>query len=464
MVERILVVDDEPYMLELLARILREQTSCQVDKTQSPRQALEWCSEGDYDLALVDLKMPEMDGLELLGRLNALERPCPVIIVTAYGTIRSSVQAMKQGAADFITKPFVTDEIILAVERALRVRRLERENRRLRAELEQRLRSDFLLGESPQVRRLAADIGRVAAAAPLPVLIEGEVGTGRELVARLLHLASPRAQGPLVSFLCGGLSPAAAEAQLFGGAGAAPGGLVAEAAGGTLYLAGVDGLSAAAQARLARLLEEGRYEPAGGGLAAADCRLVASTAANLEEEAASGRFSPELFFRLSALRLALTPLRERPGDIPLLAGHIIGQLCARYGRAPLELEPDALEWLLAQPWPGNVRELKNVLERAVVLAAGGKVAAADLLPSDSLGSVVYSPEAALFEEPLEAAGRRAGAAFGRLFEAEYLRRLLRRAKGDLAAAAAAGGLDEDGLRARLAAHGLPAGPPKGALP
>jgi two-component system NtrC family response regulator len=453
MAERILVIDDEAYMLELLGRIIKEHTTYGVDTTQSPVEALAWLAERDYDLALLDLKMPEMDGMQVLGRIRELPRPCGVIIVTAYGTIRSAVQAMKEGALDYVTKPFDTDEILIAIDRAVRLRRLERENRLLREQIEERLRSDYLLGASEQILRLGEEIRQVATA-PVPVLIEGEVGTGKELVARVIHNASAHAQEPFVAFFCGGLSAAAAEAELFGQPGGAKRGLAAEAAGGTLYLAEVGQLAASVQARLVRLLQEGRYEQPSGELAAAECRLIASTTENLTELVRSGRFSQDLLFRLNTIHLILPPLRARKEDIPMLAHHFVQRFCGRYGRPELELSPGALEWLLAQEWPGNVRELQNVIERGVVLAADGEVRVEDLFPSDYLNSVIYSPEAALFTQPLGEARREATAAFGKIFEGEYLRLLLSRSKGDVAAAAKESGLKEAELEAMLASHEL----------
>jgi DNA-binding NtrC family response regulator len=455
MAERIMVIDDEAYMLELLARIIRENTAYEVEPAQNPVEALQRLAGREFDLALLDLKMPEMDGMQVLGRIRKLEHPPAVIIVTAYGTIRSAVQAMKEGAVDYVTKPFDTDEILMAIDRAVRVRRLERENRLLREQVEERLRGEFLLGSSEQVRRLSEEIGRLSAA-DVPVLIEGEVGTGKELVARVIHNASPRSQGPFVAFFCGGLTPAAAEAELFGGG--ARRGAVAEASGGTLYLAEVGQLPAPVQARLVRLLEEGRFEVSGGEMATADCRMLVSTTESLTELARAQKFSQDLLFRLNTIHLVLPPLRSRKEDIPLLAHHFAQRFCARYGRPGLSVSPGALEWLLRQDWPGNVRELRNVLERGVVLAAGPELALADLFPSDYLNSVAFSPEAAVFEQPWEAARQQAAASFGRTFEAEYLRLLLARTRGNLSAAARESGLAETELAARLSGHGIDAAP------
>lgn len=455
MAERIMVIDDEAYMLELLARIIKENTPFEVEAMQSPVEALGRLAQREFDLALLDLKMPEMDGMQALGKIRELEHPPAVIIVTAYGTIRSAVQAMKEGAVDYVTKPFDTDEILLAIDRAVRVRRLERENRQLREQVEERLRSDYLLGTSPQVRRLSAEISRLSAA-DLPVLIEGEVGTGKELAARVIHHASARSQGPFVSLFCAGLSPQAAEAELFGAR--EKRGLVAEAAGGTLYLAEVGQLSAASQAALVRLLEEGRYEGPGGELLASDCRLVASTTENLTELVRTQRFSQDLLFRLNTIHLVLPPLRARKEDVPLLAQHFVQRYCTRYGRPSLTISAAALEWLARQDWPGNVRELQNVIERGVVLASGAELALADLFPSDYLTSVAFSPEAALFEQPLAQARQEAATSFGRVFEGEYLRLLLSRTRGDLAAAARESGLAEAELTARLDSHGIDPAP------
>jgi DNA-binding NtrC family response regulator len=394
--------------------------------------------------------------MQVLGKIQGLEAPPAVIIVTAYGTIRSAVQAMKSGAADYVTKPFDTDEIVLAIDRAIRLRRLERENRLLRERIEERLHSDYLLGTSEPVKRLSAEIGRLAGTS-VPVLIEGEVGTGKELVARVIHHASPRGREPFESFFCAGLSEAAAESALFGPADGRQRGLVAQAAGGTLYLAEVGGLPGPVQARLVRLLEEGRYELPSGEPATADLRLIASSTGNLAELTRADKFSQDLLFRLNTIHLVLPPLRSRREDIPLLAQHFLRRFCTRYGRPPLSLSPAAQEWLLRQEWPGNVRELQNVIERGVVLAAGNELGREDLFPSDYLTTTAYEPAAALFERPLAQAGREAVSAFQRAFEGEYLRVLLARTGGDLAQAARLSGLAEAELRHRCASHGVEPG-------
>jgi len=459
MAERILVVDDEAYILELLARIIREHSAYEVETVQSPLEALARLAHRDYDLALLDLKMPEMDGMQVLGKIKELERPCAVIIVTAYGTIRSAVEAMKEGAVDYVTKPFDADEILMAIDRAIRVRRLERENRALREQVEERLHSDYLLGSSEQLRRMGKEIRRVAVVA-VPVLIEGEIGTGKELVARVIHNESDRSQQPLLSFFCGGLTDAAIEAALFGSPEGAQRGLVAQAAGGTLYIAEVGLLPLPVQGRLVRILEEGSYEQAGGEVVAADCRVIASTTESPASLMRSGRLSQDLFFRLNTIHLVLPPLRARKEDIPLLTHHFVRHFCARYRRPQMDISARALEWLLNQEWPGNVRELKNVIERAVVLSPANELRMEDLFPPDYLSSAMYSPDAALFGQPLAEARSKATAAFEDVFEAEYLKLLLSRSSGDLAAVAQESGLGMAELRSKLDILGVELAPLK----
>ena len=398
---RILVVEDEPTFRELVRDIL-EGAGHEVAEAGDGEEALAALERGGFQLVLTDQRMPRLDGLELVRRLRSLPAPPPVVVLTAHGTIPDAVEAVRLGAADYLTKPLPAPSALLAVV-----------GRLLGGE---EGGEEFITGD-PRLLDLLAVVDRVADRT-VSVLITGESGTGKELIARRIHLRSRRAAGPFVAVNCAALPESLAESELFGhekgaftGADRRRAGRFEEADGGTLLLDEVGELTPSLQSKLLRALEERVVRPVGGGSdVPVDVRLVAATNRDLHEAVAAGGFRQDLYFRLAVVPVALPPLRERPGDIPLLARHLLAGLAGRHQLPPARLSAEAVTALQAHHWPGNVRELRNVLERALVVRGGGVLSPADLLPGlggESVPAVPLDREAREREAVLEAL-RRAG--------------------------------------------------------
>jgi two-component system response regulator HydG len=399
----LLLVDDDGGVRYTL-RGLFEDAGLQVREAADGQEALEALADGGVDLVVSDLRMPRLDGMELLRRLRELPRAPRLILMTAHGSERHAVEAMKLGALDYFRKPFDVDEVLAVVQRALASLRLLSENERLQGEVHL-LRS--MVFAAPAMSRLAVMVQRVA---PLDVavLIQGESGTGKERVAEAIVRASRRADGPFVRFNCAALSPELAEAELFGhskgaftGAVRARTGLFREADGGTLLLDEVGELAPAAQAKLLRVLQEGELRPVGEDRPVkVDVRVLAATHRDLAREAAEGRFREDLYYRLKVVALQVPALRERPEDIPVLARHFVQRATSRFGKPAVELEPEALARLAAWSWPGNVRELEHALESAVALSDDGTLDLA-LLPGGDQEPGTEAPPRGGLKEQLE---------------------------------------------------------------
>jgi len=384
MTPRILVVDDEERMASVVAMALgRAGYDCEI--CHNGDAALKMLTERGADVVVTDLKMPDMDGLELLRRIRAHQPRIPVILLTAYGTVSTAVAAMRDGAFDYITKPFDNDELRALVGRALELTRLERENRYLRGEVASRYAPDNVVAESARSQAVVALVRRVAPSRAT-VLIQGESGTGKELVARLLHYWSDRVGQPFVAVNCKAFAEGVLESELFGhekgaftGASVARPGCFERADGGTLFLDEIGEVSLDFQAKLLRVLQDGEVLRVGGNQTRrVDVRVVAATNRILREEISTGRFREDLFFRLNVIPIQLAPLRERREDILPLARHFLARHAAEAGRQ-LAFGPEAERELGAHAWSGNVRELENAIERAVVLARGDIVTPEDLL-------------------------------------------------------------------------------------
>jgi two-component system response regulator HydG len=383
---RILVVDDDAIGRYTLRGLLEEE-GLAVEEAPDGAAALERLAQGEFDLVISDLRMPRLDGMELLRRTQAFTPPPRVILLTAHGSERHAVEAMKLGALDYFRKPFDVDEVLTVVRRSMATLELERENERLRGEVNL-LHS--LVFTSAAMSRLALLVRRVAPR-DVTVLITGESGTGKERVAEALVRASRRADRPFVRFNCAALTPELAEAELFGhargaftGAVRARAGLFREADGGTLLLDEIGELAAGAQGKLLRVLQEGEIRPLGEDRThRIDVRILAATNRDLSSLVASGRFREDLLYRLKVVTLQVPPLRERPEDIPVLARHFLARAAQRFGVTPVRVTPELLSRLGTYSWPGNVRELENALESAVALSADGTI---DLsfLPDPSL--------------------------------------------------------------------------------
>jgi len=396
---RILVVDDEAVVRDSLCAWFRQEGR-HVDAAESAREALRLCAQGRYDIALLDIKMPGMDGLELQSRLAAADPELTMIIMTAYASVETAVKAMKAGAYDYIVKPFDPDDFSLLVARAAEHRSLRAENLRLKRSLESVAGPPPLVGESAAVKRVLELVENVAGS-DATVLITGESGTGKELVARAIHAASRRRYSPMVVVNCGALPEGVLESELFGheagaftGARARRKGKFEAAEGGTIFLDEVGELSPRVQVELLRVLEEKIVTRVGSNTPVpVDFRVVAATHRNLRERVEQGEFREDLFWRLNVFTVEIPPLRARPEDIPILAEHFLNRFCAAMGRAPMHFSAVAAEALRSHGWPGNVRELQNAVERAVVVSAvgAGTIELRDLPLAVTAAPAVSSP-------------------------------------------------------------------------
>jgi two-component system nitrogen regulation response regulator NtrX len=382
--ESILVVDDETGVRGSLVGILGDEGYL-ADAVESGEAALGALENRRYDLLLLDVWLPNMDGLEVLSRVRTLDPDLPVVVMSGHGSIETAVKAVRMGAIDFIEKPLALEKTLLVVKNALRQRRLEAENRALKEQVEHRW---VMVGESAALHALRADIAQ-AAPSNGRVLIYGENGTGKELVARNIHLHSLRATGPFVEVNCAAIPEELIESELFGHTrGAFTGALTAKkgkfelADGGTLFLDEVGDMTLKTQAKVLRVLQEQKVEPVGGtATVTVDVRVIAATNKNLEEEIRRGTFREDLYFRLNVIPFHVAALRDRREDIPLLARHFIAQISAEYGKRPKELSAEAMDLLRGQAWPGNVRELRNIIERLVIMTPGDRIDARHLPPS-----------------------------------------------------------------------------------
>ncbi|HSK00887.1 MAG TPA: sigma-54 dependent transcriptional regulator [Kofleriaceae bacterium] len=383
----VLLVDDEPGVLFTLSELLTERGH-RVLTARSGGEALGKLDEADA--VLTDLSMPGMDGLELMGHVVQRDPALPVLLLTAHGSERVAVAAMKQGAYDYLTKPFDIDEIAVVIERALEARRLRVDNRRLAAEQTLGRR---IIGASRPMRRLLEATSRVASR-DVTVLVRGETGTGKEFVAELLHAQSARNKHPLIRFNCAALPAELADAELFGhvkgaftGATAGRPGFFAQADGGTLILDEVGELPPAIQAKLLRALQEGEIQPVGSGrIEKVNVRVVASTNRDLAADAKAGTFREDLYYRLAVVELVVPPLRDRKDDIPALAEEFARRYGERFGLGQIALEPALIDALVRADWPGNVRQLENTIARLAALSAGGVIGLADYLAATGGGA------------------------------------------------------------------------------
>ncbi|MDL2226745.1 sigma-54 dependent transcriptional regulator, partial [Deltaproteobacteria bacterium OttesenSCG-928-M10] len=370
--ETILIVDDERnYHLPMST--LFQHEGYDTISAYSGNEAWAIMVEREVDLVLSDMTMPDGDGFELLARIRAGKPEVPVIMLTAFGTVELAVEAMKRGAADYLTKPCDNDELLLKVAKALEVSRLGRQNQELRSALNQRYSFGNLIGKSKPMLELYKVLEKVAPT-KANVLVTGESGTGKELVAQALHYNSPRSDGPFVAINCSALSPTLLESELFGhekgaftDARSSRAGRFEMASGGSLFLDEVGEMDQGLQVKLLRVLQERRFERVGGSQAIMmDVRLITATNRDLKKEVAAGNFREDLFYRLNVVHLELPPLRERLDDLPLLIDHFLKMYGEESG-ARRTFSREALRLMYTYSWPGNIRELGNVVERGVVL-------------------------------------------------------------------------------------------------
>jgi two-component system response regulator PilR (NtrC family) len=372
--DTILVIDDEAIMQEILADFLREE-GFEVDIASSGEEGIELARDNAYDCAIVDLMMPGIDGIETMQALKGRDPDLPVIMITAFASVESAVEAMKRGAHEYITKPFKNDEVLVVLQNAIRQRRLEEEVRTLRKTLKDKYRFENIVGKNRRMQDVFALIEQ-AAPSRSTILIQGESGTGKELVAKAIHANSARADKPFVVVNSGSMPSDLLESNLFGhvkgaftGAVASKKGLFEVADGGSIFFDEVGNIGMDVQAKLLRVIQEKEFMRLGSvDTIKVDVRLIVATNADLKRRVSENAFREDLYYRLNVITITLPPLRERPDDIPLLVQHFLDKYGVENGREGLIIEEDALELLRSYGWPGNVRELENAVERAVVLA------------------------------------------------------------------------------------------------
>jgi DNA-binding NtrC family response regulator len=451
---RILVVDDEIGMLEVCEEILQEIPGAIVaTELHSPEAARRLVSES-WDLLVTDLRMPELDGLELVRVARDQDADLPVLVLTAFPSVETAVESMKLGAADYLTKPFLPDDLLLTARRLLDAKRCRDENRLLRRQVERRYVYGEMIGRSTAMQKVFTAVDQVAGV-EVDVLITGETGTGKELVARSIHQGSTRRDARFVPIDCGAIPDDLLESELFGhergaftGAHTRSLGLLEFAHRGIFFMDEVAQLSPKLQAKLLRALQERSIRRVGGTQQIPlDVRVLAATALDLEAEAKAQRFRLDLFYRINVAHIHLPPLRERSEDVPILVEHFAARYAAEMGRDGIRIENDALDALCAYHWPGNVRELQNVLKRSLTLSTTDTIRAQDL--PDAMRPAIL-PHAA-----------QEGASFFELrdqhtaaFERQYLLRLLHECRGNISQAATEARLPRGTFYRLLHRHGL----------
>jgi len=377
--ERIFLIEDDPGVSEVVQLLLARE-GYRVEAAGTVKDGLRRIAAGECDLVVTDLKLPDGTGLDVVRHIHERDRTLPVILMTSYSSLESAIAALRAGAVDYIIKPFDNLEFLHAVARALNERRMSRENAALRRTLASSYAERPILGDSPGIEK-ALERMRKAAQSDSNVLVWGEYGTGKELLAHALHARSARANGPFVPVKCGALPPAVLEAELFGRESGPErnDGLLREAHGGTLYLAEVSELTPALQVKLLRVLQDKVARSVGTGQAyAADVRVVASTHWDLKEAVAQGTFRQELYYTLNVISLTLPPLRERGSDVLLLARHFAQHYSRKLGKGVRGFDAEFTAFLQRHPWPGNVRELEHLIERAVIFSEAGILTGRDL--------------------------------------------------------------------------------------
>jgi two-component system response regulator AtoC len=444
---RVMVIDDLDSARQMVKRALSPR--CEVYDFAGVKEALPALDRAEFDLVITDLRMPEIDGLEGLRKFKEKIPDLPVVLVTAFASVETAVQAMKTGAFDYLKKPFDPEELELVVERAVEHGRLRRENARLKSALDGQFSVQGIVGKSQGLRDVVSMLERVAPA-DVPLLIEGESGTGKDVVARAIHGMSRRASGPYVALNMSAIPENLAESELFGhekgaftGAEQARAGFFAEAEGGTLFLDEIGLLPLVLQAKLLRVLQDGEYIPVGSRKPRrANARVVCATNEDMKRAVAEGRFREDLYYRIRVVPLRLPPLRERREDIPLLVEHLVKKHALRLSRPPLLPDQDALRALLDHSWPGNVRELEHAIERALLLARGAVITVEDLPPELKTHDAENGEGGGGYRRARDA------------WERRYFEDVLREAGGSVAKAAELAGLHRSTLYEKLARIGL----------
>ncbi len=450
---RILIIDDELDICILLAEALASD-KWTVEWSNKPLEALEMIRAETYELVLLDIKMPEISGLELLPQIKIASPETAVMIMSAYGNITLAVQAMKEGAEDYMEKPFQDlEEVQLTAERLVEVAMMRMENRFLRQQLEEKFTLDGLISASPLMQEVFSLVKRIAPIST-SVLINGETGTGKELIAHAIHQYSKRANGPFISVNCGGLPENLLESLLFGhekgaftGAVRRTRGYFEEANEGTLFLDEIGDTPLALQVKLLRTLQDRTIQRVGGkDVIPVDIRLIAATNRNLEKEIKDGNFRNDLYFRLNVIAVNLPALRDRKEDIPLLVRYFIDKYCQAFDRPTCDITKDGINYLCSQEWPGNVRQLENIIERAIALSDGKPITLHDL-SDDASGRMVIDWMTEILNMPIKYARRE--------FEKRYLLENLHRHNGSVTKASKTACIPRQNYHRKMKQLGIP---------
>jgi DNA-binding NtrC family response regulator len=447
---RILIIDDDRSICELLGHIL-ENDRHQADAAFTGAEALKAAADGDYDLFLLDMQLPDVTGLEMISSLAELRPETPVIIITGHASIEDAVKAVKAGVYDYLQKPLHADQVLMAVNQALERKKLLEENRYLKETLNEKYGFDTILTKNKAMLSIFATIRKVADTRAT-VLITGESGTGKELVARAVHFNSGRRNARFVPINCGGIPETLLESELFGyvrgaftGAVGSKPGLFKSADRGTIFLDEIASMPQSLQVKLLRVLQEGTYYPLGSVTPVEiDVRVVAASNQNLEEAVKAGTFREDLYYRLNVIHILIPPLRERKEDIPNLAQHFSEKYAKEHGKAIKGLEPAAQEQLMRHSWPGNVRELENAVEHAVAVCAGQTLTARDFperrshAASGGGGSMIHQTLHQARDE----------------FEKQYIQALLEATGGNITKAAVMAGIARQNLQLKIKESGI----------
>ena len=454
---RVLIVDDDKAMLVALRGLLSKE-GYEIEAVGSGEEAVQRVAAGRFHVVLTDLSMKGVSGMQLLEHVRSVDPDCAVVMITAHGSEKTAVEAMKRGAVDYVPKPFDNDELRVVVRRVMEMSQLRRDHRRLLEQTQGAYGFEQMIGTSEPMRRVFSVIERVADT-DVTVLVRGESGTGKELVANALHYRSPRRTKPLVRMNCAALSRELVESELFGhergaftGAHARREGKFEAAHGGTLFLDEVGDMPLETQAKLLRAIQEKAFERVGGNHEiAVDVRVVAATNQDLEAGVRTGKFREDLYYRLKVVEILVPPLRERRSDLPLLIDHCLKSAAERFGRPVKPLAADALRACIENPWPGNVRELRAALEQALLLAPGPEIARADLFPN--LAPVL--PAASVTDGTVSF--RDAKERLVADFEREFLSQALRRHGGNITRAAEEVGMYRQNFQQKMRELGIDAG-------
>ncbi len=454
--KRILLIDNEAGLCRMMEKILQDQ-GYQVKSFTSPLKAIEEFKKSAWDLVISDIKMPGMTGLEVLQAIKTVQQDIPVIMITAYATVETSIQALRRGAYDMLTKPFEPDELVYRVKNALQQKLLLEENRELRAELEHQYRFENIIGATEGLRDVVERVSKVAVR-DTSILITGESGTGKELIAQAIHYNSPRREKKFVAINCGALPETLLESELFGykkgaftGATESRSGLLETANGGTLFLDEAGNLPMNVQKTLLRFLQEREFNRLGDTAPTrVDVRVLSATNSDLKEAIKNGFFREDLYYRLNVVNIHLPTLRERCCDIPLLAAHFIHLQNLKFKTAIKGMEDNAMAAMCEFSWPGNIRQLKNVIEACMTVETTEQITRETLLQfieSDST-PVTISPDMEQFNQdvPYTTALEQ--------FEAELLRRLLKRHGGNIDAAAREAGMNMATMYRKIKRYGI----------